>query len=375
MTLDELLAALPGLSPEARVRGWLRVVDHAMSATPAQLEALDRALAGWPARSRPAWGAWYATFERVEQTGPWDEGYEIFSGLIEPTSPAFALARHVGMWFDQGVGAAAIDELARWPWLKTITSVSLATVYRADVAEAILRFLQNPATRHLRELTLGLAAIGPELVESILGAVHQDIERVWIHDVRLELRFAELLADFLDTHSYLIGLALHACPLGAAGIGLLVERGCFDRLSELTLRNVRLDDEAANRWANRRSPGRLRVLDLEEEFFDGNHMMRGPGLIALAEAGWLDGVESLVLSYHHTTGDAFARILDRADLSRLRHLRLHCTGFDANAAEQLREAEGKLPALEQIELAYSQLADEAAAELVESFASRRARNC
>jgi hypothetical protein len=374
MTFDALIAALPDLPASVRVHGWLRAVQHALTATPAQLAALDTALATWPARSRAAWGAWYAAVDQVEQTGPWEQGYDVFRSLIEPTSPAFALARHVGLWFDHGVGVDAIDRFSSWPSLRTITSVSLQTSYSADQGRAIDRFVRAPATQHLRELTLGLAGIDAELVASILVGSPEKVERVWIHDVRHEARFAELLADWIDTRTDLIGLSLHACPLGTAGLGQLGERGSFDRLTELTLRGVTLDDEAAARWAIHRSPGRLRMLDLEEQFFDGNHAMQGPGLIALAEAGWLDHLESLALSYHRLTADSLAHVLDRADLSQLRHLRLHCTGFDASDAERLRHVKAaKLPALEHLELAYTQLSDAAASELADAFMSSRVR--
>jgi hypothetical protein len=279
------------------------------------------------------------------------------------------------MWFDDGVGAEQIAAFARWTALRTITSVSLQTHYRPELLAAIVEFARSSHTRHLREYTLALASATQTSLARVLDALPDGLERLWIHDVRIEpASFARMLADALAMRPSFIGLAVHACQLGADGVATLVERGAFDRLTELTLRGVRLDDSAATSWARHRPTGALRKLDLEEQFFDGkDSMMAGPGLLALAEAGWLDRLESLTLSYHRLCGDTLARVLERADLRELRHLKLFCTGFDAVDAARLRAARAQLPALEHLELSYTQLDDATARTLAEEFQSARVR--
>ena len=172
----------------------------------------------------------------------------------------------------------------------------------------------------------------------------------------------------------LVGLAVHGCEVGADGLRVLVEGGAFDRLAELTLHGVQLGDDAAKEWARRASSRCLRVLDLEEQYFDGNHAMAGEGLAALAEAGWLDGLESLVLSYHRFAGDPLVRVLARADLTKLRFLRLWCTGTEPADAERLRAARAtRLEALEHLEVMYSQLGDAEESKLGRELTSERVR--
>jgi hypothetical protein len=373
-TLDAAFVdALRDASPSVRVVAWMRTVEAvgAGGVAPETFAALEHALASWPARARPAWGGWYAEVDTAEATGPDDPGRDVFRRLREPTTPAFRLARHVGLWFDEGVGAEEIAALACWPWLASITSVSLQTSYRAPLATAIADFARAPTARHIRELTLGLGGVGPAEVAAVLDALPHALERLWIHDVRMGPCFAELLADWVAARPQLVGLAVHGCELGAAGLRTLVERGAFDRLGELTLRGAQLDDAAARDWARRDASGRLRMLDLEEQFFDGNHAMQGEGLVALAEAGWLDGLESLALSYHRLCGDSLARVLARAELTRLRHLRLHCAGVEPSDAARLRAARAELPALEHLELSYTQLGDAAERELADALTSAR----
>ncbi len=317
---------------------------------------------------------WYAEVEVTEPTGYDDPGRHIFRQLREPKNAAFRLARHVGMWFDEGVGVEQIEALARWPWLASITSVSLQTRYDDALAVAIERFLRAPETKHLRELTLGLAGATAARVGAILEALPSELERLWIHDVRDDPGFPEQLAACVAERPGLVGLAVHGCELGGDGVRTLVEGGAFDRLAELTLHGARLGDAAAMGWARRGAQGRLRVLDLEEQYFDGNHAMAGEGLAALAEAGWLDGLESLSLSYHQLGGEPLARVLERADLTKLRHLRLWCTGTEPADAERLRAArETELPALEHLEVMYSQLGDEGERELGSALTSERVR--
>lgn len=370
------LAALREAPRSLRVSLWLRTVERMMASEPPKetFAALEEALASWPARSRPAWAGWHAEVEVTEATGYDDPGRHIFRGLREPNTAAFGLARHVGLWFDEGVGAAEIEALARWPWLSTITSVSLQTRYGRELVTAIVGFLRAPTTQHLRELTLGLGGIDEIGLAAVLDALPVALERLWIHDVHLGPPFAERLAACVVARPSLVGLHLHACKVGADGLHALVERGAFDGLAELTLHGAQLDDAAACDWARRRAPGRLRVLDLEEQYFDGNHAMQGDGLAALAEAGWLDGLESLTLSYHQFSGDSLARVLARADLTQLRHLRLWCAGVQPGDAAELRAARAtRLPALEHFELAYSQLGDPAERELGDELTSARVR--
>jgi hypothetical protein len=381
----EFLASLRDAPASARVHAWIRTVQAIQVMQAMQPEAensdatiteLDRLLASWPATSRPAWGAWYADVETIESGGPWEEQSQrqIFQRLRQPTEPAFRLARHVGMWFDEGVGVEQIAEFARWPSLRTITSVSLETHYRPELPDAIAEFARSSQTQHLREYTLGLGGITHARLEEILEAIPFCLERLWIHDVRIEpSSFVQLLMDALAMWPRRVGLAVHRCDVGPEGVHTLAECGAFDRLTELTLRGVRLDDAAAARWAMNRPPGGLRKLDLEEQYFDGKHAMQGPGLLALTDSGWLDKLESLSLSYHQLSGDTLARVLERADLRELRHLKLHCTGFDANDAAQLRAARPHLPALEHLELSYTQLDDAAERALVEEFQSARVR--
>lgn len=373
-TIDAaFLSALRELPASVRAVAWMKMVlAVGENASPATFEALEGALAGWPARLRPAWGGWYAEVETTPATGPHDPGQDIFQRLREPTRAVFGLARHVGLWFDAGVGAEQIASLATWPSLRGITSVSLQTAYQAGMADAIVGFARAPTTQHLREYTLGLGGVTQAQLVAILEALPIAIERLWIHDVWIGSEFGCVLADWM-TSRQLKGLALHACELGTEGLRELIDRGAFDRLSELTLRGAKLDDAAATHWASRRSSGRLRVLDLEEQLFDGNHAMTGPGLVALAEAGWLDGVESLTLSYHRLAGEALERVLERADLSRLRHLRLHCAGLESGDAARLRSAKGKLGALEHLDVLYSQLPGEDERALADEFTSRAVR--
>lgn len=373
---DVFLAALRDAPRSLRVLLWMRTVERVMAAEPAPetFVALEQALAAWPARSRPAWAGWHADVEVTEATGYDDPGRHIFRGLREPSTPAFRLARHVGLWFDEGVGADEIDALARWPWLATITSVSLQTCYSRELVAAIVGFLRAPTTGHLRELTLGLGGVDEAGLAAILDALPSGLERLWIHDVHLGPCFAERLAACVVARPSLVGLHLHACLVGAEGLRTLFERGVLDGLVELTLHGAQLDDAAACDWARRRAPGRLRVLDLEEQCFDGNHAMQGDGLAALAEAGWLDGLESLTLSYHQFSGDSLARVLARADLTQLRHLRLWCAGVLPGDAAALRAARAtRLPALEHLELSYSQLGDPAERELGDELTSARVR--
>lgn len=370
------IAALREAPPSVRVTLWMRTVEavDAGGATPEVLAAIEEALAPWPARSRPAWAGWHADVEVTEPTGYDDPGRHIFRSLREPKNAAFRLARHVGMWFEEGVGVEQIEALAGWPWLAGITSVSLQTRYDDALAVAIERFLRAPGTRHLRELTLGLAGAAAAGVGAILEALPRELERLWIHDVRHGTGFAEQLAACVAGRPGLVGLSVHGCDVGAAGLRALVEGGAFDRLAELTLHGVQLGDEAAKDWARRRAPGRLRVLDLEEQYFDGDHAMAGEGLAALAEAGWLDGLESLSLSYHRFGGEPLVRVLERADLTKLRHLRLWCTGTEPADAERLRAArETELPALEHVEVMYSQLGDAEESKLGRELTSERVR--
>jgi hypothetical protein len=373
----EFIASLRDAPASVRVHAWLRTIQAIDAATSeSTFTELEHVLASWPARSRPAWGGWYADVETVEASGPHEEyRQDIFKCLREPTVPAFRLARHVGMWFDDGVGVEQLDALARWPALRTITSVSLQTHYRPELPVAIAEFARSIHTRHLREYTLGLGVVTQPGLALVLDALPDKLERLWIHDVRIDpTSFARLLADALAMRPSFVGLAVHACPLGPEGVATLVERGAFDRLTELTLRGVRLDDAAATSWARHRATGTLRKLDLEEQFFDGkDSMMAGPGLLALAEAGWLDRLESLTLSYHRLCGDTLARVLERADLRELRHLKLFCTGFDASDAARLRAARAQLPALEHLELSYTQLGDADERALAEAFQSARVR--
>jgi hypothetical protein len=381
----EFIAALRDAPASVRVHAWIRTVQGIDAQTSdATFTELERILAPWPARSRPAWGGWYADVETIESGGPHEEyRRDIFRGLREPTEPAFRLARHVGMWFDEGVGIEQIAAFARWPSLRTITSVSLETRYRPELSAAIAEFARSSSTQHLREYTLGLGRITEVDLTMVLEALPDKLERLWIHDVRMDSRgsghaeqtcFARLLSDALITRSSFVGLALHASELGCEGIATLVERGAFDRLTELTLHGVRLDDAAASSWARHRATGTLRKLALEEQFFDGHDaMMQGPGLLALAEAGWLDRLESLALSYHRLDGDTLAQLLERADLRELRHLKLYCTGFDPSAAARLRSARAQLPALEHLELSYTQLDDATVRTLAEEFQSARVR--
>lgn len=372
----EFIAALRDAPASVRTIAWMRTVEavgaETSDATFTELEAI---LAAWPARWRPAWGGWYADVDIVESGGPHEETrLDIFKGLHEPTSPAFRLARHIGLWFDGGVGAEQIAALAKWPWLRTITSVSLETGYLPDLPAAIAEFARAPTTGHLREYTLGLRGAAEAELALILASLPAELERLWLHDVRIGPRFATLLADALAARRHLVGLGLHGCTLGIDGLTTLAELGAFDRLSELSLRGVRLDDAAAGHLARHRGPAALRKLDLEEQFFDGaDSMMQGPGLLALADAGWFDRLESLTLSYHQMRGDAFARLLERADLRELRHLRLYCTGFDGTDAARLRSARDRLPALEHLELAYTHLGDAIERSLPDEFRSARVR--
>lgn len=382
---SEFIAALRDAPASVRVLAWIRTIQGVdAQTTDATFTELERILAPWPARSRPAWGGWYADVETIESGGPYDESRrDIFQCLREPTEPAFRLARHVGMWFDEGVGIEQIAAFARWPSLRTITSVSLETRYRPELSAAIAEFARSSGTQHLREYTLGLGRVTETDLTMILDALPNRLERLWIHDVRMgpcrpghseQTCFARRLADALATRPSFVGLALHACELGCEGISTLAERGVFDRLTELTLRGVRLDDTAASSWARHRATGTLRQLALEEQFFDGQDaMMQGPGLLALAEAGWLDRLESLSLSYHRFDGDTLVQLLERADLRELRHLKLYCTGFDTNGAARLRAARAKLPALEHLELSYTQLDDATTGTLAEEFQSARVR--
>ena len=373
MTLDaECFAALRDAPASVRMIAWMRTVEQIDSGTSEAIFAeLERILAPWPARSRPAWGGWYADVEIIEASGPHEEERrDIFRCLLENTVPAFRLARHVGMWFDNGVGAEQIAAFARWPSLRTITSVSLETRYRPELATAIAEFARAPTTAHLREYTLGLAGATQLGIEAILDALPMQLERLWIHDIRIGPSFATILADALAKRPNLIGLALYNCELGAGGIATLAERGTFDLLGELTLHGVRLDDAAATILAGRTASGLLRKLDLEEQFFQGyDSMMHGPGLIALTDAGWFDGLESLELSYHEMHGEAFARLLERADLHELRHLNLNCTGFDAIDAARLRGARDRLPMLEHLVLEYTRAGSETERDLSQEFRS------
>jgi hypothetical protein len=377
MPIDaEFISALRDAPASVRVHAWIRMVQAIDKHTSEESFAeLERVLAPWPARSRPAWGGWYANVETIDASGPHEEDRrDIFQSLRWPIEPAFRVARHVGMWFDDGVGAEQIAAFARWPSLRTITSVSLQTHYRPELPAAIAEFARADTTAHLREYTLGLASATQPGLEAVLDALPSGLERLWIHDVRIEpTSFARLLADTLVTRPSFVGLAVHACQLGTEGMATLIERGAFDRLTELTLRGVRLDDTAAASWARHRAPAALRELDLEEQYFDGNHAMQGPGLIALAEAGWLDRLESLKLSYHRFCGDTLAQLLERADLRDLRHLLLHCTGFDASGVQRLRAAREQLPALEHLELSYTQLDDATARTLADEFQSAGVR--
>lgn len=373
---EEFIASLRDAPASVRAHAWMRTVQaiHAQTSD-ATITELDRLLASWPATSRPAWGDWYADVETVESGAAWEDGsrQEIFQRLRLPTEPVFRLARHVGMRFDEGVGAEQIAEFARWPSLRTITSVSLDARHQPELLDAIAEFARSSQTQHLREYTLGLGGVTQSGLEEILEALPLCLERLWIHDVRIEpASFVQLLMDALAMWPRRVGLAVHRCDLGPEGVHALAECGAFDRLTELTLRDVRLDDAAAARWAMNRPPGGLRKLELEEKYFDGKYAMQGPGLLELTDAGWLDKLESLSLSYH-SSGDTLARVLERADFRELRHLKLHCTGFDASNAAQLRSARPHLPALEHVELSYTQLDDAAERALEEEFKSARVR--
>lgn len=370
------IAGLREAPRSARVSLWMRTVEAVDAGSVAEdtMVAIEAALASWPARARAAWGGWYADVEVTEATGPDDPGRHIFRSLREPTNPAFRLARHVGLWFDEGVGAEQIDALARWPWLPSITSVSLHAKWSGALAAAIAGFLRTPTTAHLRELTLGLGGIDDAGIAAILDALPPGLERLWIHDVRVGPALAERLARCVAARPSFVGLHVHGCDMGAEGVRTLVDGGAFDPLVELTLHGARLGDAAAQQWASRRAPGHLRVLDLEEQYFDGDHGMKGEGLAALAEAGWIDGLESLVLSYHRFGGEPLARVLARADLTRLRHLRLWCTDTEPADAERLRAARAeRLPALEHLEVMYSQLGDDVERALCEEMTSERMR--
>lgn len=342
--LPTLLDAVRTLPCSARMHVWMRVIDHAEHAPASELDALDAALAAWPARARNAWGGWYADVLRVEQGGgPWSDGYvqEVYRGLIAPSVPMWRLARHVGLWFGDGVGAPEIAALAAWPALATITSVSLRACRSAAVADEIVRFLAAPTTAHLREHTLALGGIDAGRVARVLAAIPREVERLWIHEIEVP-ECAQLLADFIADHPGLRGLAVHDCALGERGIWQLGERGSFDRLAELTLDRVGLDGRAVEHLATRPASGRLTELELGGVGLG----LGGPAVAALARAGWLAAVESLSLPELAAEGEAPGR----GQLSRLRHLRLRGGTFAEAEAVRLRGWSASLPLLEHVEV-------------------------
>jgi hypothetical protein len=66
-----------------RVHLWMRTVEavDAGGVTAEVLAGIEGALASWPARSRAAWGGWYADVEVTEATGYDDPGRHIFRFL------------------------------------------------------------------------------------------------------------------------------------------------------------------------------------------------------------------------------------------------------------------------------------------------------
>lgn len=364
-----LLDAVRTLPCSARVHVWMRVIDHAEHAPASELDALDAALAAWPARARNAWGGWYADVERVEHGGPWGDAYvqEVYRGLVTPSVPMWRLARHVGLWFGGVVGAPEIAALAAWPPLATITSVSLRACRSVEVADEIARFLAAPTTAHVREYTLALGGIEAWRVARVLAAIPREVERLWIHDIEVP-ECAQLLADVVADRPGLRGLAIYDCALGERGIRQLGERGSFDRIAELTLDRVGLDGRAVEQMATRPASGRLTELELGGVGLG----LGGPAVAALARAGWLAAVESLSLPELAADGEALDQVLGGGQLSRLRHLRLRGGTFGAPEAASLRGRSASLPMLEHLEVGDTSLA---APERVwrEEFTSARVR--
>lgn len=156
-------------------------------------------------------------------------------------------------------------------------------------------------------------------------------------------RVAPALIALTQTCPGLKTLALSHCALSAVDVAAIVDAGVFDRLTSLTLHHVGLDDDAAWRWARRRSPGAIRTLDLEEAAI-GSRTVED-AFVELIDAGWLSGLEVLRVANHGLGRERLQHLLRTADVDSLRALTLSCTGLDGDDANALLSLKQRQPAL------------------------------
>ena len=353
---EPLLEILPGLPRLLRRDAWFRVVDAVADASADEIERFDRALRAWWGAERNAYPTWWCTTERVGE-GPWTEGHDVFRGFVEPTERAFRLARQLVLEAPEGIDETTLSSLAGLPWLVGISALVLNAQRSPRLAAAIASFARDPRTAHVREYELELSGLELDRVLAVLDSLPLSLERLVVHGVR-DPRFAAELASRLASRPSLVRLGLFGIPLGREGLAALATSGAFDRLDALSLYEVGLDDEAARAWSLRAPSSRLRVLELGERNEALGAPMHGPGLVALADAGWLDGLESLVLARHALVGDVFRHVLARADLARLDGLLLADLPFGEGDLERLRHAGERLPALACLRLVRTSLGEE-----------------
>jgi uncharacterized protein (TIGR02996 family) len=216
---------------------------------------------------------------------------------------------------DNGLTAADVRRMARWPALATLRDLSLANnVIRVGGAE---RLAISPHLRRLTRLDLRNCAIGVRGTRALAGTAA--LAGLRALDMSGNACRVSGLRALIDSPHFpaLTRLNLGGNGLGDEGVGALAEWERLSRLRALALWNNGIGDAGVTALAGSRHATNLRELDLT--FNDvGDEAVR-----LLAESPYLEQLTSLNLSRNfRLTEHGLRALLESPCLPRLKFLRI-----------------------------------------------------
>jgi hypothetical protein len=357
---DALIRGVSGLPEELRHSGW-HLLTRLAEGHPAHVDAIEAAVADWPAREKPWVLAWLEKAERgeVQPCFRLPRYLGLYGDVISPARLE-ALHRVIAGLHELDLSGCPVDE----PSLRALgSSYSVAHLNtlglrRTQLSDAGCAVLANSSSlQSLEELIIsgnpltarGLAAI-------LLGPGMPRLREVDAGGSKIDLvDFARALADGPREDATPVALDVSQCTRTSEGLIALSRTPALRRIAGLALHHVKVSPAAANALSASPFASALSAFSVNDRSLGKS------GVRALLEAPWIRNLRSLNLFNQGATdavGKAFANLgggaIERLDL-------LH---NDLGRAASRALASADLSKLRELHISYNPIGDQGLAAIL-----------